>query len=96
MEILSKRKLFRLLFIGYTFAFLPLGLLASILSVAGIVPVNINNKEVYGILGGLVALIYIPLVGILMSGLNWILLVIGMWIYNSIVKFISILKQKSR
>lgn len=78
----NPKTLFRIFLVGYFCVYLPFGILFSILSLIGKVPVNINSEHVYGISGSILMLLYIPFFALIFASINWLMLLIGLWIYT--------------
>jgi hypothetical protein len=87
-ELIGTKSLFNIFFWSYTCLYLPIAILLFILCIVGIVPLNINDKPYYGIGPAFGTLLYIPMVGFLLAGSNWLFLIAGFWIYKNIKKLI--------
>ncbi|WP_116787548.1 hypothetical protein [Flavobacterium psychrotrophum] len=70
-------ELFETLFITFLFGYLPFALIHIIFNISGIIPVNFNNKDVYGLLGTVVIIIFIPFIVLLLTSIIWIYFMIG-------------------
>lgn len=79
------KNLFKSIFFTFLFGYAPLGLLHIILNLAGIIPVNFNEKEVYGLTGFLVIIIFTPFVILMFSSFIWLYFIVG----NLIIKIIK-------
>lgn len=79
IEKYSKKpeNLFSLLLMNFLFAYVPFALLIGLLSLFGIVPVNFNGEETYGIKGLIVIIAFIPFVAFMLSFFTWIYFIIG-------------------
>jgi hypothetical protein len=69
--------LFKMLFVTFQFGYLPIVLLHIILNITNVVPVNFNDKGVYGIEGVIIIIIYTPFIVLLLSGVTWIYFMFG-------------------
>lgn len=69
--------LFKTLFVTFLFGYLPIALLHIILNLTNVVPVNFNDKGVYGIEGVIIIIIYTPFIVLLLSGVTWIYFMVG-------------------
>ena len=91
--------IFKLLMLGNLVFFLPLSLLAGVLSIFGMSTITWNDQ----IVTGLPALVVSPLSGALfalvISALGWISVFIGLWIYSAFrplqLEFIPIAEDSS-
>lgn len=79
-------QLFRLLMVGFLFGSAPFALLLAILSIIGVVPVEINGKETYGIAGFIYFIITIPVFSLMWTCMVWLYLKFGLWIYSIFYK----------
>lgn len=79
IEKYSKKpeELFKTLFVTFLFGYLPFALLHIILNLTGIIPVNFNDKGVYGLEGTLIIVLYSPLIVLLLTVVTWIYFMIG-------------------
>ncbi|HET6227245.1 MAG TPA: hypothetical protein VFF27_13260 [Bacteroidia bacterium] len=79
---MNHKERFNYLFRGYFFGFLPFALLFGILALVHLVPVTINDKSYYGVLGFFALIFAIPFVALFFTVLNWLYLSFGLWIYS--------------
>lgn len=77
---------FKKLFVCYFFAATPFIILTAILSLTGVVPILINNKNYTGLLGFVISLLLLPIIALCLSLPNWIFLNIGNFISNLFLK----------
>jgi hypothetical protein len=84
--IMNNRYSFKLMFWSYTFCALPFLLLAGILSLLNITPVEFNGSPQYGIPGFAIAVIFIPFTGLILSCTNWLALNFGSFLYTAFLK----------
>lgn len=77
---------FKQLYINFLFGYLPFAILHIILNLAGIMPVNFNDKQVYGIKGAIVIVVFIPFVALMFTVLVWIYFMIGNLVIQLIKK----------
>lgn len=68
---------FKTLFITFLFGYIPFALLHIILNLTGIIPVNFNDKGVYGFEGMLIIILYTPFIVLLFTILTWVYFMIG-------------------
>ena len=80
------KDLFKRILITFLFGYLPFAILHIILNIAGIVPVNLNGKEIYGLKGVLVLVLFIPLVVLILSTFVWLYFAFGNFILRMIKK----------
>ena len=73
---------FKALLRSYIGFLIPLCLLSGIMAMFGISSVYWNDAPVHGVGGFLVSLLIIPIVGLGMASMNWLILNFGRWIYN--------------
>jgi hypothetical protein len=71
---------FKNLFLSYTFAGVPIFFLSGVLAVFKVAPVYFNEAPHYGWQAFLISIIEIPLFGLVLSMVNWILLNLGHWL----------------
>ncbi|MFY7665415.1 hypothetical protein [Flavobacterium sp.] len=69
--------LFKTLFVTFLFGYLPFAILHIVLNFAGIIPVNFNDKAIYGWQGALVIIVFIPLIVVLLTVPTWIFFMVG-------------------
>ena len=80
------KDLFRKIFITFLFGYLPFALLHIILNIARIIPVNLNGKEVYGIKGFLVIVLFTPFTILVISFFVWLYFIFGNLVLRLIKK----------
>lgn len=69
--------LFKTLFVTFLFGYLPIVLLHIVLNLANIIPVNFNEKGVYGMPGVIIIIIYSPFIVLLLSTVIWLYFMVG-------------------
>lgn len=69
--------LFKRIFITFFFGYLPFAVLHSILNVLGIMPVNFNDENVYGVKGVAIIICFSPLIVLLVSFTFWLYFMMG-------------------
>ncbi len=74
--------LFKLLFVNFLFAYIPISLFFGTLSLFGIVPVNFNDSKVYGIKGFIIVMLFIPFIVFILSFFTWLYFIIGNFFLN--------------
>lgn len=78
--------LFKKIFFTFLFGYLPFAILHIILNITGIIPVNFNNAEIYGIKGVFIILLFTPLLVLMMSFFVWLYFIFGNFILRIIKK----------
>ena len=85
------KSLFRKIFITLFFAYIPFLILYIILAGFGIMPVNFNGEEVYGIKAVIVLICFAPLLVLMFTIFGYLSFVFG----NFILKiFVTLLPEK--
>ena len=74
--------LFGILFVNFLFGYLPFALILGILTLFGVIPINFNGEETYGIEGLLVVIAFIPFVVFMLSFFTWLYFIIGNFFLN--------------
>jgi len=77
---------FKKIFFATTFFIIPFSILESFLAFFNVVPVDFNNSPRTGIFGFIIPILFIPFLGLMFSGLNWIVLNVGYWFYSLFFK----------
>lgn len=77
---------FKFLFWNFFMGYLPFGLLVAVFSLFGKVSFDLNNKEVYGMVGLISYLLFIPVIAFILALVCWIYLSIGNFIIKNIIK----------
>ena len=85
------KELFKRIFIIFSFAYLPFLILFLILAGFGIMPVNFNNKNIYGLKAVLVLICFAPFLTLMLSFFAYLWFVFGNFILQI---FIRILPEK--
>lgn len=80
------KDLFKRIFFTFFFGYLPFAILHIILNITGIIPVNFNDKEIYGIQGVLVIVLFIPFVVLIISFFVWLYFIFGNLILRIVKK----------
>ena len=75
---------FKRLFVLFFFGFLPFMILHIILNIAGIIPVNFNDEQIYGLTGILVIIGFAPLIVLIFTVLTYFGLMCGYWVLKGI------------
>ncbi len=74
------------LLLYYLFFILPFGLLLAFLSLFHKVPIIINDKSVYGIVGFISYIVFIPIEAFFTACFIWAILLFGRWLYTLFCK----------
>jgi hypothetical protein len=77
---------FKKVFFATTFFIIPFSILASFLALFNVVPVEFNDSPRTGLFGFIIPILFIPFLGIMFGGLNWIVLNVGYWFYSLFFK----------
>ena len=80
---------FKKIFFATLFYVAPFSLLEAFLALFNVVPVNFNNKDVYGIEGFFIAIIFMPFIAIMLSGFTWFFLNFGFWLYTLFCRLLN-------
>lgn len=80
------KNLFKRIFFTFLFGYIPFAILHIILNITEVVPVNFNGKEVYGIKGVLVLILFIPFVVLIISIFGWLYFTFGNFVLRMIKK----------
>jgi hypothetical protein len=87
------KSLFNKIFITLLFAYIPFLLLFTILAGFGIMPVNFNNENVYGVKAIIVLICFTPFIVLMFSAFGYLSFIFG----NFIIKiFIALLPEKNK
>ena len=81
---ISKKSLFKLLFIGLSFGFLVFFLMCGIAAIFGAETVKWEETPVTGFSGLLLALAMWPIFSFFFAGFIWTFSILGLWIYSFI------------
>ena len=79
---LKAGSLFKLLWLGNAFGFLPLFIIAGVAAMLGAGTVAINEQPVRGPLALPAAIIMWPIFATVLSCLQWLVFVLGFWLYS--------------
>ncbi|WGO96680.1 hypothetical protein QFX18_11545 [Saccharophagus degradans] len=81
---LTLSSLFKLLFIGFLFSLGPIFMASGIyaLITGGESMVEFNNEKLRGLAGFIGSIIFIPIMSFLLSGLVWLFVGFGTWLYT--------------
>ncbi|TQV74236.1 hypothetical protein FKG94_16655 [Exilibacterium tricleocarpae] len=81
---LTPGSLFKLLFIGFLFGLGPLLLANGIydLVTGGESMVSLNESTLSGTSGFIGTLVFIPIMALIFSGITWVFVSIGTWVYS--------------
>ncbi len=97
---ISKKSLFKLLFIGFTVGLTIFSLLCGIAAIFGAETVQWNGIYRTGVEGLLYSIFMGPVLGIVFSCVIWLFLVPGLWIYSFFqplkVSFKNILNEQPK
>lgn len=77
--------LFKRLFFTFLFGYLPFAIIHLILNILGIIPVNFNDTQVYGIKGALVIILFIPFIVLMITFFVWLYFIFG----NLVLKLVK-------
>lgn len=77
---------FKSLFIGFLFGFMPLGLVSGLFTLFGVISVNFNNKNTYGIPGFFADLFIFFMMTIIFSVFSFLFLNFGTWLSHLFFK----------
>jgi hypothetical protein len=80
------KNLFKRVFITFLFGYIPFAILHIILNITGVIPVNFNGKEIYGIKGVMVLVLFIPFVVLIASFFVWLYFIFGNLVLRIIKK----------
>lgn len=80
------KNLFKRIFFTFLFGYFPFAFLHIILNISGIIPVNFNGKEVYGVQGVLVLLLFLPFVVLIITLFFWLYFIFGNLVLRIIKK----------
>lgn len=76
---------FKRIFITFLFGYMPFAIGHAILNIAGIVPVNFNDQEIYGVKGFFVILCFSPFIVLMLTIMFWVCFMFG----NLILKVLN-------
>lgn len=79
-------KLFRRLLIVFAFAYFPFLMLQIILAFAGIMPVNFNDYDVYGVKAVVILLCFFPFIVLMFAALTWVFFSLGIFLMKIALK----------
>ncbi len=77
--------MFKRLFFTFLFGYLPFAFIHLILTILGIIPVNFNDAQVYGIKGALVIVLFIPFIVLMITFFVWLYFIFG----NLVLKLVK-------
>ncbi|WP_268847844.1 hypothetical protein [Flavobacterium aestivum] len=80
------KNLFKRVFITFLFGYIPFAILHIILNITEVIPVNFNGKEVYGIKGIIILVLFIPFVVLIVSFFVWLYFIFGNLVLRIIKK----------
>lgn len=80
------KNLFKKIFFTLLFGYIPFALLHIVLNLFKIIPVNFNDKQLYGIKGVLVIIMFIPFVVFMLTFFAWLHFMLGNLILRIIKK----------
>jgi hypothetical protein len=83
---------FKTLLILYTCAYLPFSLLSGVLVLLEEAPIYMNEKPITGWKGLVISIAYIPLFGLIMAFVNWLMLRLGLLVHSFVRRIAG--KQK--
>jgi hypothetical protein len=83
---------FKKLFWSYIFFGTPLAIVGGLLALFHVTPIYFNETPTYGFKGLIIAILFVPFLGLLLGGANWVALNFGYFLYNAFLK--SIKKDK--
>jgi len=77
------------MFWACTFAAIPFSILAAILALFNIVPVQFNGVDTYGWKATIIIILYLPFWSLIFGGLTWMVLNFGNLLHNEFLKLIK-------
>jgi hypothetical protein len=77
---------FKKMFFATTFFIIPFSILESFLALFTVVSVNFNDSPRTGWVGFIIPILFIPFLGFMFSGINWVVLNVGYWFYSLFFK----------
>ena len=80
------KDLFKRLFFTFLFGYFPFAILHIILNITGVIPVNFNDKEIYGIQGVIVVILFTPLIAFVSSFFVWLYFIFGNLVLRAVKK----------
>jgi len=93
MLSISYKKLYLLLFWGFTGFYLPMFFFFALLALFGIVPSNLDGSEYVGVKGFIIIMFFSVFVIFFVSIFTWIILIIGLRITTFVKNIIK--KEKT-
>jgi len=85
--------LFKKIFVTFLFAYLPFLVLFVILVSFGLMPVNFNNEEIYGLKGVVVLVCFAPIFVFMFSAFAYLWFVFGNFVLQVFVTLLTDNKQ---
>jgi hypothetical protein len=85
--------LFKKIFVTFSFAYLPFLLLFSILVSFGLMPVNFNDEDVYGLKGVIILICFAPLLIVMLSAFAYLWFVFGNFVLQIFITLLPDNKQ---
>ena len=82
-------KFFGFLFWNFFFGYFPFGVLIATLSLFEKVAFTLNDKEVYGLIGFISYLIFIPLIALIFASVSWVYLSLGNYLMNMFNRYLK-------
>jgi len=86
---IKKGKLFNIILFGYIGFSIPIGIIFGLLTLFGLIPININGMEFYGITGFLFQLFFMPFLALIFTIPTWIIISAGLIILRTGKNLIS-------
>lgn len=86
---ISSKDLFKLILIGSAGFYVPISILMGVLALFAVAPANLNGETYVGLSGFFIQVAFSPLLVLLLAFMKWIILIIGIKIFNFVVKVVS-------
>lgn len=77
--------LFKKIFVTFSFAYLPFLLLFTILVSFGLMPVNFNNEDLYGLNGVIVLMCFAPIFVLMFSTFAYLWFLLGNFVLQIVI-----------
>jgi hypothetical protein len=78
--------LFKKMFFTFLFGYLPFTVLHIILNVTGVIPVNFNDEQIYGLKGVAIIILFTPLFVLMITFFVWLYFIFGNFVLRTIKK----------
>lgn len=80
------KNLFKKIFFTFLFAYIPFAAIHIVLNLLNIIPVNFNDKDIYGAKAVLIIIIYMPFVVMIVTLFSWLFYMFGNLVLRIIKK----------